>query len=426
MPGYIEDRWFRRGPVDPVTRKPTREKTARHGQGKRYKVAGIPGVRARSFDRKADADAWKAKAEHESKIGEFIDSRRGLILFRAYVEDEWWPSKSGDPATLNTIKGRVWTHLLPHLGALPLNSIKTPQLRALLKALESTIGPGTIHEAWGYLSSILQAAVDDERITKNYCKTSKSIKLPMRPPRKARAWSRERVAAVREGMKPRCRIMVDIGVSAGLRQSEVFGLAVEDIDEAKQIIHVRRQVKKVGAKLVFALPKGGKTRTAPAPPELLARLRAHLKEFPAKKVTLPWKDPRPPETDREAKERAPQTFELIITGAQGGALRRDSFNDREWKPALVAAGVIPPPVQVRQGKDQRAVWKYVEAREEGFHALRHTAASVWLDARESIVSVSNWLGHEDASITLRIYAHMMPEADGRGRDAMNAWLKAAS
>lgn len=423
MPGYIEDRWLTKRP-DPETGK--RRQTARYGKGKRYRVAGIPGVRDRSFEKLADANAWKAKAEHESKMGEFVDARRGQILFRAYVEEEWWPSKGGDVATLNTIRGRVWTHLLPHLGSLPLNSIKTPQLRTLLKHLEETIAPGTIHEVWGYLSSILQSAVDDERITKNYCRTSKSIKLPRRPERKPRAWSRERVSAVRAGLKARFRVLVDLGVSAGLRQSEVFGLAVEDIDEAKQVIHVRRQVKKVGAKLVFALPKGGKTRTAPAPPELLERLRAHLEAFPAKKVTLPWKDPRPPETDREAKERAPQTFELIVTGTRGGAVRRDSFNDREWKPALAAAGVIPPPVQVRQGKSQRAVWKYAEAREEGFHALRHTAASVWLDARESIVSVSNWLGHGDASITLKIYAHMMPEADGRGRDAMEAWLKRES
>lgn len=423
MPGYIEDRWLTKRP-DPATGK--RRETARYGKGKRYRVAGIPGVRDRSFEKLADANAWKAKAEHESKSGEFIDARRGQILFRAYVEEEWWPTKSGDLATLSTIRGRVWTHLVPHLGSLPLYSIKTPQLRALLKQLEAVIAPSTIHEVWGYLSSILQAAVDDERIPKNYCKTSKSIQLPTRPPPKARAWSRERVIAVRAAVKPRFQIMVDLGVSAGLRQSEVFGLAVEDIDEVKQVLHVQRQVKKVGAKLVFALPKGGKTRTVPAPPELLERIRAHLEEFPAKKVTLPWKDPRPPKTEREEKERAPQTFELIMTGTQGGAMRRDSFNSRTWKPALAAAGVIAPPVQVRQGKDQRAAWKYAEAREEGFHALRHTAASVWLDARESIVSVSNWLGHGDASITLKIYAHMMPEADGRGRDAMNAWLKRES
>ncbi|WP_157851314.1 MULTISPECIES: hypothetical protein [Streptomyces] len=49
-----------------------------------------------------------------------------------------------------------------------------------------------------------------------------------------------------------------------------------------------------------------------------------------------------------------------------------------------------------------------------------------LDARESVVSVSKWLGHSDPSITLKIYAHMMPEADGRGRAAMDAWFEGGS
>ena len=48
---------------------------------------------------------------------------------------------------------------------------------------------------------------------------------------------------------------------------------------------------------------------------------------------------------------------------------------------------------------------------------------VLLDTRENIVAVSKWLGHSDASITLKIYAHMMPEADGRGRAAMDAWFE---
>lgn len=69
------------------------------------------------------------------------------------------------------------------------------------------------------------------------------------------------------------------------------------------------------------------------------------------------------------------------------------------------------------------VRKYAAAPDDGIHALRHTFASVQLDARESVVAVSKRLGHADPSITLRIYAHMMPEADGRGRRAMDAWFR---
>ncbi|MEV0779249.1 tyrosine-type recombinase/integrase [Streptomyces sp. NPDC050428] len=428
MAGYIEDRWLTKRP-DPETGK--RRRTARYGQGKRYRVAGIPGVRDRSFEALTGPDganAWKAKAEHESTKGEFIDPRDGNILLRDYVEAEWWPTKTGDPATLRTIKGRVWNHVLPHLGGMPLNSIKTAQLRVWLKTIGAQIGDGTVNEVWGYLSVILQAAVDDERITKNYCRSQTTVRPPSRPERKARAWQKARVLAVREAMPDRFQAMVDIGVGAGLRQGEVFGLAVEDVDEDEGVLHVRRQVKKIGAKLVYALPKGRKTRTVPVPPYLLARIAAHMAGFPPQKVELPWGDPEDPETEKETKERAPQTFELIFTAPRGGAVRRDSWDIRAWKPALAAAGIIPEPELTKQPIKSRpgffrTVKKYEESREYGFHALRHTFASVQLDAREPIVAVSKWLGHKDPSITLKIYAHMMPEADGRGRAAMEAWFE---
>lgn len=421
MAGFIEDRWLKKRPnADGV-----RERTALYGKCKRYKVTGIPGVRARSFEKKAQADDWLADAQSKSRAGEFVDPRRGTMLLGTYIEDHWWPTMTGDPGTLETIHGRVWTHIIPRLGSYPLNAIRVEQLRLWLKEVADDIGPSTINVVWGYLSTILTTAVEDERISRNYCQSS-SVKPPRVPERKARAWDKARVLAVQKALSPRFRLAVDLGVGAGLRQGEVFGLAVEDIDTAAEVIHIRRQIKRVHGKLVFALPKGGKTRVAPLPRSLAARICAHMEGFPAKKVELPWENPDAPETERQAKERAPRSYELIVTTAWGHAINRSSWNVREWKEALVAAGVIPE-ATVRQravkgtGKT-RSVKSYAESREHGFHVTRHTAASVWLDAREPIVAVSKWLGHADPSITLRVYAHMMPEADGRGRAAMDAWF----
>jgi integrase len=427
--GYIEDRWYRKGPPHPddPKKKPTREKTDLHGKGLRYKVTGIPGVRARSFKSLGGPDganAWLAKAQHERTKGEFIDPRDGNLALSVYFEDHYWPTREGDPGTLESQEQSIRKHILKKsVGSMSLNAIKVPQLRVWLKELGGELGPGTIGLVWGYLSTILQAAVDDERITKNPCK-AKTVGPPPPPPKKVRAWTRPQIVAVRAALPGRFQILADLGVGAGLRQGEAIGLSVEDIDEAAGVLHVRRQLKKVHNKLVFAPPKGGKTRDVPLPRHLAERLRAHLEEFPALKVTLPWVNPDEPETEKQAEERAPQTHEMVVTAVWKGPVRRDSWNARYWKPALVAAGIIP----VREGQEDVAPQsqKFVPSREYGFHCLRHTFASVQLDARESVVSVSNWLGHADASITLKIYAHMMPEADGRGRAAMDAWFEADS
>lgn len=429
MPGYIEDRWMTKKP-DPQTGK--KRRTERWGTGKRYRVAGIPGVRDRSFEKlegPEGAKAWLAKAQHESSSGEFVDPRRGQMLLCDYIEQEWWPRRDYDnPSTEATVKGRVWTHIVPHLGHFQLNAIKTKQLGEWLKALKASAGASTGNEAWRYLSAIFQAAIDDERLTRNPCRKQTTLRVPTRPPAKARAWPKERVLAVQAAMDERFQLCVDLGVGAGLRSGEVFGLAVDDIDFDGQRIRVRRQVKKVGAKLAFALPKGEKTREVPVPEYLLKRIEDALSRRPAQPVMLPWKDPRPPTTERETEERKPQTHALILTSAWGGAIRRDGFDTRVWKPALAAASVIPAPVETQQPLKHRpgkfrTVLTYQESREDGFHALRHTFASVQLDAREPIVAVSKWLGHADPSITLRIYAHMMPEADGRGRSAMQNWFE---
>ncbi|WP_412180803.1 hypothetical protein [Streptomyces sp. ADMS] len=49
--------------------------------------------------------------------------------------------------------------------------------------------------------------------------------------------------------------------------------------------------------------------------------------------------------------------------------------------------------------------------------MRHTYASVMLEAGESIVSLAKWLGHSDPAFTLRTYTHCMPQAGARGLSA---------
>jgi len=50
------------------------------------------------------------------------------------------------------------------------------------------------------------------------------------------------------------------------------------------------------------------------------------------------------------------------------------------------------------------------------HDLRHTAASLWIAAGADLKTVSSWLGHSTAKLTLDTYGHLM------GTDADRAAL----
>ncbi|WP_256925139.1 site-specific integrase [Streptomyces sp. Amel2xC10] len=227
-------------------------------------------------------------------------------------------------------------------------------------------------------------------------------------------WSGRR--PVREALPDRYRILLVIGAGLGLRQGEALGLSADDVDFEKEVVHVRRQIKMVRAKLCFALPKGRKVRDVPLPASVARAIRQHMEQFAPVPVTLPWDDPTPAETPVEAKHRRPRTYSLLVTGRERKAINRNYFNSYVWKPALAAAGVI---AALDEGSaDGARVWE--PSRAHGFHALRHFFASEELESGESVVSLARWLGHSDPGFTLRKYSHFLPRAGARGSAATDA------
>ena len=53
------------------------------------------------------------------------------------------------------------------------------------------------------------------------------------------------------------------------------------------------------------------------------------------------------------------------------------------------------------------------------HDLRHHYASVLLAAGESVVAVAERLGHENATLVLKTYGHLMPDSEDRTRPAID-------
>ncbi|MCX5158146.1 site-specific integrase [Streptomyces sp. NBC_00264] len=429
MPGYIEDRWYAKRP-DPVTGE--RRQTARYGQGKRWRVAGIPGVRDRSFknlEGKGGAKAWLKEAATDTTRGAFYDPRDGNMSLDEYVRQHWWPSLRRAPTTKEVMQRRVFNHVLPHIGTLPLNRIGHDEIKLWVTKAEEKLDTTTLRATWAHFSSILQAAHKAKRIPENPFRDP-DLKCPTKPKSRAKAWPIETVAAVRSCLDSRYQILLDVAVSAGLRQGEAFGLSPDDVEITggeDDVIQVQRQVVKVAGKLAFSPPKGNKVREAPCPPELGRALKEHANRFPSVEVTLPWVDPDRPSL--AWSERPLRTVRLYVTTpSSADALNRDTFNGDFWKPALAEAGVISQPVVERvQGKGKkpwrRTTWNM--PREDGFHVLRHTFASVVLFEGETIGQLAEWLGHSDPAFTMRTYVHFMPQSGKRAVAALGRLLHTA-
>ncbi|MFI6054640.1 tyrosine-type recombinase/integrase [Streptomyces violascens] len=403
MAGYIEDRWIKKK-KDSATGK--RERTTRYGKGKRYRVGGIPGVRDMSFAALEDAKKWLSTASTDKGRGEFVDPRDGSIELADYVERFWWPGVRGGPGTMKRMDERVRLHILPHLGNVALHDVTATVLRSYIKKLEDECAARYARQILAVLSNIFETAIDDKRVIRNPLR-AKSVSWPKPPDDRREAWPLATALKVRDAITARYRIAVVVGLGCGLRQGEVFGLSPEDVDFTRGLIRVRRQVQLLSGRLYFALPKGGKTRTVDMPESVAQELAAYFADYPAVEVELPWGGPGEEETKK---------FPLMLTTTYGNALRANIFNVEVWKPALAAAGVIP-------AKDQDGRWQ--ASRKDGFHVLRHTYASILLEAGESVVTLARWLGHSSPTVTLDFYAHFMPEAGAKGRTAINALLGAA-
>jgi integrase len=235
------------------------------------------------------------------------------------------------------------------------------------------LAPSTIETIYVIFASIMRGAVRDGYIRKTPCA---DIRLPEISATVVRLLTPGQVLALASVMPRRYALLVLGGAGVGLRQGEAFGLALDRIDAAAGMITVDQQVIIVDRRPMLALPKTSASfRDVPMPRFVLDAVVDHAEQFRL--------------GDRDVLCRAPR----------GTLLRRDYYNRETWKPAIKAAGL---------------------PTDTTFHDLRHTFASTALAEGVPISEVSRWLGHKSITTTVDLYGHLVPEATGRARDALDS------
>jgi integrase len=173
-------------------------------------------------------------------------------------------------------------------------------------------------------------------------------------------------------------------LTTGMRLGELVGLRWRDVDVNRAKLQVRMSVQEDGYKFILAEPKTPHSRRTIS----LSRKAVHaLREHQARQ-------------DQEKAKLGPAwdaSLDLVFPNTIGCIMIPDHLSGRNFKRYLAAAGL--PDIR--------------------FHDLRHTAATMLLRQGVHVKVVSEMLGHADISITLRIYAHVIPDMQQEAANKMD-------
>jgi integrase len=295
---------------------------------------------------------------------------------------EWGKSLSGlKSSTVRFYTDNLKRHVLPALGQRPIGSINRADCRTLIATLRGKgLKLNTVRGIARTLSVVLSQAVEDEKLPANPAlRLGKYLRRGDEPERTIQPLTAGEVAhlvAVAKEHFPRWHAWVLCALRTGLRLGELLALQWGDIDAHGRFIVVQRNI----VRGVLTSPKSHQRRRVEMSPQLEAALSVWRRALRAR-----W-----------LKKGEPMPA-WIFPSLEGTAL--EERNVRTVFTRLLAKA---------------------DLRQIRIHDLRHTYATLLLQAGAPITYVSQQLGHRDASITLRVYAHWLPDVSRREVDRLDA------
>jgi len=176
-----------------------------------------------------------------------------------------------------------------------------------------------------------------------------------------------------------------VAVGTGCRQGEILALAWEDIDLKKGTLTVRRCLSETKQGFILKEPKtAGSRRTITLPDFVIEALVAH----------------------KAAMLKAGLMAAPVFCARNGNHVYKRNLLRVFWA-AVQAANVQAD----KLAPDESEVKTIPDGLR--FHDLRHTSASILLSLGQSLRAVSQRLGHSNPAMTLKVYAHCLPNDDAQ-------------
>lgn len=344
------------------------------------------------------SDALDAAKKAQKEGSAAIPQRETVAAFSTM----WLDSLTLAPSTLAGYRKIIRNQVVPQLGSKRLDTLTPITITAHYRRLREHGGngatnqgqglsPNTVAKVHNVLSAMLDAAVVAGYLTINPARHP-----TVKPPKaqeirsaqdEVKTWTAPELRAFldwdRDVYRDDMHTLWSVVASTGMRRSEAIALRWQDFDAANQRIAVRRAADTATPRAVKST-KTGSARVVDIGPELVSELRA-------------WKALRASISFEFAKSDA------YLFGNQDGELRSPNEVGRRWRRRVLAAKQVMPDLPTVTLK-----------------GLRHTHATLLLQAGVQPKVVQERLGHSTIAVTMNIYSHVMPSMQRDAVDRLRA------
>ncbi len=301
-----------------------------------------------------------------------------------YLED-WLENTSRVNVTPGIQRQRethVREHIAPYIGSEKLSELRSVHVRVVKQELlDKGLAASTAGYVLGTLSTALNQAVDDELIPRN---PARSVKKPTSRGPKMRVLSAEQAAALVESVGgTQYEALYAVAVWLGPRQAELAALTWADVDPEGRLMRIWRSVNTDRAGEIWSSTKTGEEREIILPENIAASLMRHRRIQAEEKLAAgaSWRNP-----------------DLVFPNTKGGVNRRATLYENF------------------QRHRERAGLPRMR-----FHDLRDTAGTLMIRGGVDVRTVADILGHADPAMTLRRYAHVLPDMRERAANLIDSY-----
>ena len=287
-------------------------------------------------------------------------------IVQEWLTDQEARVAAGDLAssTLEGYHDELKRHILPVFGDRQILSITPDDLVRWHRDMQRRgLSAWSIKHAWAPLRLVLRYAVRHYGLPGNPADSLLPQERPKPGEDRKRFLNRTEITSLLQVAVDPYRLPIATAIFSGLRIGELLGLTWQEVDFKAGVIKVRFQATRPGERARLKTPAA--RRDVILMPELGSDLRKH-------RLASPFAQPA----------------DIVFASKVGTSPNDRNVANRGLKVACREAGL------------------------EGvsFHALRHTFASILIAQGHDVVFVSRQLGHANAAITLKVYAHLFDAA----------------